>query len=230
MRTWLALFGIALTGQAAASESIQVDGMLVYGKPHAVSVNDIREAAAASGARKPVALEVLSGREIHVYPSGDLGWRPVCYCEMHEPDGSVHRKWSSEAWDITGTPAIFDFIRTADVVYVFPVATPLEPHRDDKHMRLLGPDARRSIAHLLGNPENWLHGFNDTIRMGAEPANIGLLFRQGKSELVMFFASGDAMQGSFKGESTSGSLFMEDSANPLESWERQYAQPELAPK
>ena len=38
------------------------------------------------------------------------------------------------------------FMHRAEKVYVFPVTTPMEPHRDDKHLRLLGHEAAHSIG------------------------------------------------------------------------------------
>jgi hypothetical protein len=230
MRIFPILIGLAMVSPLAAGQSTHVDGILVYGRVHDISVGDIREATAASVSRKPVALEVLSSTEIHVYPSWDLGWRPVCYCEVNEPDGSRHREWMADGWGIPGMPGVFGFIKAADAVFVFPESTPLDPHRDDRHLRLLDPEARRNLVRVLGHEENWLHGFDNRFRVGGkEPANVGFLFRHGSSELVLFLASGDSMQGTFKGENTGGSLLVK-AGQELETWKRRYAQPELTVK
>ena len=49
-------------------------------------------------------------------------------------------------------------IREAKTVYVFPVKTPMSSRCDDKHLRLLGSDAREDLVRLFGHKRNWYYG------------------------------------------------------------------------
>jgi len=211
---------------------MHVDGVLVYGKVHDVSVADIREILADDSSKTYAALEVVGSNEIHAHlETKDLGWVPMRHDEVREPDGHKVLKWEPDGVSLPDNPAAMRLIRTAREVYVFPVTTPLEPRRDDKQMRLLGIKAREALVRLLGDKQSWLDGFDDTVmKPGADvPTNIGFLFRQGSSELVLFFTTGSRAEGSFNGEYTAGSV---DSKPPmeLEAWKNQYAKPELATK
>ncbi|WP_158881057.1 hypothetical protein [Rhodanobacter sp. L36] len=227
MRMLIATYvGVAIFGLAIVAKSTHVEGALVYGKVKELSANETHEAIIASGFQSPVAVEVVSSTEVHVYASRDLGWRRVRYTEVNEPDGSKHREWESDGLGIPGIPGIFEFISAADVVYVFPNITPLDPHRDDKRSRQLGPEGRRDLVRLLGHEEHWLHGFDNRFGSGKESANVGFLFQRGRSELVLFLSGDGRLQGTFKGEHTGGSL-MRDAARALDSWKGKYAQEEL---
>lgn len=236
MHARLFLAGMAMAGSIAAAEPIHVDGILVYGNVHDVSVKDIHEAAVASGweerpvgleiaatwGKKPVAEEVINSREIHVYSTWDLGWRPIDSVDIHYPNG-IRREWSSEGRDITATPAFLRAITEAEAAYVFPVSTPLDPHLDKKHSRQLDPEALRALKHLLGNKRGWFHGNYDLIGSRPEPANVGFLFRQGNNNVVLFLSSGGLLEGTFNGENTSG-LLNDEIAQALEMWKLRYAQ------
>ena len=103
-------------------------------------------------------------------------------------------------WDI---PGALQVLGAAEEVYIFPVATPLEPHVSEKHLRLLNPEARGKLERLLSDGRDWFHGFDNRISVGAVPRDVGFLFRQGKNELLLFFPR---PQGAFNGEHTAGSL------------------------
>jgi len=110
---------------------------------------------------------------------------------------AIHAAYGAEPQGIDYSPDVLRFIPSAEAVYVFPVTSPLKPQRDDRHMRLLGPEARHGIVQLLGNYENWSHGLYTIGIPENQPPNIGLLFRSGKDELVLFFNS-DTVQGKFR--------------------------------
>jgi hypothetical protein len=129
---------------------------------------------------------------------------------------------------IDNDPPVLALIRTADEVYVFPVLTPLKPHRDDVHLRLLASEARQKIARLLGERQNWWHGGWGHLLVDDGSTDVGLLFRHQKNELVLFFCGG-VVKGTFNGEETFG-LFHEKRAKTLEEWKRRYAHPELSAK
>jgi hypothetical protein len=217
-----------------------VDGVPLYGRVHAVSVADIREAIKEHGDEPAAQIEVASNSEMHIYyRSRELGWIPAYHRQAAY--GSPKLAWSSGPWlGIRDTPEALQFIRAANEVYVFPVkftrlrssvhnANWLLPHRDDKHLRLLDPQARRELVRLLGQQDSWFQGFDDRISVGGEPTNVGFVFRKGRDELVLFFSSGGMMEGAFKGQHTGGSL-EEKQEQQLERWKMKYAQPELAMK
>jgi hypothetical protein len=139
---------------------------------------------------------------------------------------AIHTAYGAERQGIDYSPDVLRFIRSAEAVYVFPVTSPLKPQRDDRHMRLLGPEARHGIVQLLGNYENWWHGLYTIGIPENQPTNIGLLFRSGKDKLVLFFNS-DTVQGKFR-EIELGGLLEKKPKEEFETWKRHYAQPELA--
>jgi len=228
MRVLLAFTIVATAGVMSANESKRVDGVPVSGKLHDVSVADIRNAIAAYG-EKPVALEVISSSEIHVYlRSRDLGWRPVWRNEVVEPDGRRHPGWNHGWWGIRDTPPALRLIRTADQVLMFPITTPSKPHRDDKRLRLLSTDARRELVRLLSHQNDWFQGsYGGLIMLEPERRNIGFIFRRGGDELVLFFRGGGVAEGTFNGQHTGG-LLEDERGKQLEEWKRHYARPELA--
>jgi hypothetical protein len=120
------------------------------------------------------------------------------------------------------------FMHRAEAVYVFPVTTPMEPRRNDKHLRLLGRRAARSVVQLLGKELNWYNGLYTIVEAADQPANVGLLFRAGKDELVLFFSE-MTVQGTFQGKRVGGML-EDEPRTKFEEWKRRYARPELAVK
>jgi hypothetical protein len=122
------------------------------------------------------------------------------------------------------------FMHRAERVYVFPVTTLMEPHRDDKHLRLLGREAADSIVQLLGREQNWYNGLYTIMEGADQPTNVGFLFRSGKDELVLFFSEMTVVtgvHGTFMGKRVEGMLEEEPRAK-FEEWKRRYAQTELA--
>jgi len=227
------IIGIMVACQTANGESVHVDGVLVYGRIHEISTKDIHEAIAdlSISDEKPFALEVISSREIHAYESWDLGWNPACYCDVHEPGGSIQREWMFNGMNIVQTsPELFQFIKSTNAIYIFPLPSPDEPRRDDKHLRLLDHEVQQELVHLLGDPKNWVHGGYEVIGSSTtkDPPSVGILFRRGSSEVVMFFSSnGEFMHGTFMGKNMSGVL---ESRRPLQEWKARHAGPELGIK
>ncbi len=129
---------------------MRVDGVRVYGRMHDVSVGDIRAAIAdfvstSSDKRKPAALEVLSSIEMRAYEkTHDWGWVAIRRFPRGDPDHRNEFAWITWKRAIDDAPDFLRFIKSANEVYVFPVATPLKPHRDDKHLRLLDRCAPQS--------------------------------------------------------------------------------------
>jgi hypothetical protein len=126
---------------------------------------------------------------------------------------------------IDDDPPVLDLIRTADQVYVFPVTNPHKGHRHDKRLRLLDAEARGKIVHLLGDRQNWWHGGWGLLTSTEPRKDIGLLFRQQRNELVLFF-DGTLVDGTFNGQFTSG-LFDDKQAKKLEQWKCRFARTEL---
>jgi hypothetical protein len=139
---------------------------------------------------------------------------------------AIHATYGAEAQGINNSPDVLRLIRSAETVYVFPVTSPLKPQRDDRHMRLLGPEARKDIVQLLGNEGSWWHGLAAIAIPEPQQTNIGLLFRSGKDEVVLFFNS-ETVEGKFR-EIELGGLLEKKPKAEFEDWKRHYAQPELA--
>jgi hypothetical protein len=124
-------------------------------------------------------------------------------------------------------------IRSAQEVYVFPYTSSEHPTVDRKHLRPLDQNGKDTLKRLLGDSRNWFVGFNDAaLPLGVR--SVGVLFRTGGDELVLFFDLG-AIEGRFRGGSYSGTL--EHKRNPkhnpweeLEKWKEQYARPEIEGK
>jgi hypothetical protein len=231
MRVLLTLIGITLASQVAGAESLRVDGVPIQDGLHDLSVSDLHEAIVAftsTCSERPATLEVISGSEIHArLQNKDLGWIPMRRLWAHGPppySGNPILQWTAIGRVIWDIPEALRVLGTAEEVYIFPVATPREPHLDDKHLRLLDPEVRGKLERLLSDGRNWFHGFDNRISLGALPAHVGFLFRQGKNELALFFPR---PRGAFNGEHTGGSLEIGVSKE-MEEWKQQFAQPELA--
>ena len=175
-------------------------------------------------------VEVLSAKRMRVYfKPRDLGWIAV------RPDAYPTPGWPRWLCDGRGIddPEISPFIRSADELYVFPVLTPDEPRRDKKRLRRLDDQARRALASLLSDHRSWYQGGYTMISARPEPRNIGVLFRRGSNELVLFFSSSftssaGLIKGAFNGQHVEEML--EDApGRKMEQWSGRFAQPELAP-
>jgi hypothetical protein len=196
-----------------------------------VSVSDIRDAIRAVHG-KVSRIEVLNVKRMHVYlRPRDLGWIAV----RPDPYPSSDPIWPRWLCDGRGVddPEISQFIRSADELYVFPVLTPDEPYRDDKHLRRIDEQARRVVVRFLSDHRSWYQGGYTLVIPKPEPRNIGLLFRRGRAELVLFFShsftsSAGLIHGAFNGRHVEDML--EDSlGKKMEQWSHRFAQPELAP-
>jgi hypothetical protein len=128
-------------------------------------------------------------------------------------------------------PELLRFMREADRVFVFPNPTPRHPHRDDKHMRLLTSEARHELVRLLGRACNWYVGGDDRIGIGPLPKDIGLLFRRGSDELVLFFYPGELIDARFNGRRQPARWSPGGRSDErMGAWKAHYARPELSPK
>ena len=221
-----------LAVRAIAGEPMQVDGVAVSGDASAMPIADIRDAIAAYNkehAKKLSALRVESKDEIHAYlEPRDLGYVTVRRTDFTQPDKSVRHGWDIYGQGLPEYSEALGCIRAAQQVYVFPVPTPLEPHRDGRRMRLLGAEARGRLIDLLGNKDHWFVGLNDLMYPDKEPQNVGFLFVNGKDMLVLFIVHGDVLAGSFDGEHVDGTLESKlKMEQALDAWKVKYAQPEL---
>jgi hypothetical protein len=239
MRVTLIL-AVSLTATLArATDTMRVNGVPVYGRVHDVSSADIREAVKAHGEEPAARIDVVSKSEMHIYyRSHDLGWIPIYHAQAAYDSPKL--AWSGGWLGIRDTPEALQFIKSANEVYIFPVrftslhssvhnAGWLVPHKDEKHLRSVEPEARRELVRLLSRQESWFQGFDDRISIGDEPTNVGFVFRKGSNELLMFFSSGGMMEGAFKGQHTGGSL-EEKQQQQMDRWKAKYAQRELAMK
>jgi hypothetical protein len=127
------------------------------------------------------------------------------------------------------TPEMLTFMGNAESVYVFAVRSPTAPKRDDKHMRPLGKDPRDKLRSILGNPGSWYHGMLAIAEPVDQPTNIGLLFRKGRDELVLFFSS-DTVEGTFRGKRLVTGMLEDGAKAHFEAWKSLYAQHELQAK
>lgn len=227
------LIAIALTGCASSQAPSQIDGVRVHGRVSAVSTTDIRQAIAAvmsDSDDKPISLEVINSKEIHAYRKPPhLGWVPVVREVSVDTDGSEHPFWDVEEHGIGDYSKALRVIKSADEVFIFPVTTPLTPHRDDKDLRLLTGEARRRLIRLLGNKKSWYLGLYDIFGPEHPAPNVGFVFRARKSELVLFGTFGPIIVGTLNGEHIQGMLD-EGAAQELEMWKKTYAQRELSTK
>jgi len=214
----------------SSASALQVDGIPVRGKIHAVSVADIRDAIRAVQ-DKVSSVEVLNGDQMHVYFNPiDLGWIAVRRVHSKAPSDSTWPGWFRSGRGID-EPKVSQFMRTANELFVFPVMTPGEPQRDRKRMRLLDSSARRKLVDILAPHQNWYQYWYKLILTGPEPRNIGVLLRNGQSELVLFFSvsftsSSGRIRGTFNGQHVSDML--EDMpGKKMDEWIRRFAQPQL---
>jgi hypothetical protein len=236
MRRLAILLAIETATLAMASDSMRVDGVRIHGKVHEVSSSDIHAAIAdfvsmSPGKNKPVALEVVSSTEMRAYSkTPDWGWVAV----LRIPRGDAgHRNefaWVTWGLAIGDIPEVLQLIRAAEEVYISPVPNPLKPHRDNKHLRLLDAEARRKVCDLLGDERSWWHGMYDLAVVDDGSPGIGLLFRRGRSEVVLFTSSFTDEEGTFNGQHIGGLLDDERGRRQMEEWKHRYAQPELAMK
>lgn len=226
------LIATALASYGSAQTLSQVDSVPVTGQTQAVSETDIRDviATVTPDFGKPIRLEVVSSREIHAYVQPpDLGWITVKRVEFHEPDGSIRPGWEDYLQGIGDNPDVLRLINSANDIYVFPVTTPLAPHRDDKDLRLLSGEARRKLVRLLGEKSNWYIGGWDLLFDNNQPTDVGFVFRNGRDELVLFCSPGEIIEGTLNGERIKGML-NEGPGKRLEMWKKEFAKIELAIK
>jgi hypothetical protein len=219
----LVVAGATLSHTTAA---MRVDGVPIYGRLHDVELVDIRAAIKGGASHGSVfKAEVLGRADINVHLR-NLGYIRFGRFAGIQYDGSRSHDWSF-SHPYMYDPEVLSLIRTADEVYVFPVTTPLKPHRDDKHRRSLGGQARHEIIRLLGNEKNWCQCVYDLVIVGPEPTNVGLLFRRGKNELVLFFTRGGYAEGTFNGQYIANPL---NNGEKMNDWSKRFAQAELSVK
>ncbi len=132
-------------------------------------------------------------------------------------------------WD----PEVLDLINTAERVYASPVTTALAPRLEERRMRLLVGQARREIVALLGRKRTWYVGHYTIVHGDVPPRSLGLVFRRGTNELVLFFLEWGGsenklqyVEGTFNGRSVADEL-EEKPARSLLKWAQRYAKTEL---
>jgi len=222
-----AVLAVLVASFVSGCTSMQLDGILVFGRLQDVSPRDIRDAVATLSQHKVSQVAVVSHDEIHLYfKPMELGWLPVRRARFATPPTDPNESaWYPDGLNVFA-PAVLRAIRTADEVYVFPVLNPLKPTRDNKHLRLLDQEASREIIRLLGPEKNWWHGAYHLAVPEPLPTDVGLLFRGGTNELVLFFMD-YLVEGTLGGQNTSG---LNEESQKLEIWKHRYAARELATK
>ena len=239
----LFLFAVLAVTQLAASPT-QVGGVRVYGRTNEVRTADIHDAIKESkraahldGAGQLVALEVINRNEMRsFFRRHILWWELVRHMQVTDAHGQLLRSWDCSYFDITMLPHAFEQMRSASSIYIFPVryktlepvrtgSTEVEPYWDQNRFRSLGADARRELVGIIGHEKDWFHGMNDVVTTEPEPENIGLSFRNGSKEVILYFTQ-CGIGGRVNGQRTSGTLQFK-TAERLESWRRKYAQPEV---
>jgi hypothetical protein len=117
MRALLVLGAVVAATTVSGSESMRVDGVLVNGRIHEVSVGDIPAAIAdfvsvGSDKRKPAALEVISGSEMQAYEkTHDWGWVAV----RRIPRGDAGHR-SEFVWQRTTGRSVFQLRVTGNLI------------------------------------------------------------------------------------------------------------------
>jgi hypothetical protein len=226
MRVLVILLVLTAGTLVHADAAIPVEGVPVYGRLHDVELVDIRAAIKVGASHGSVfKAEVLGPADIKVHLR-NLGYIHLGRFARIQYDGTRSHDWSWSSPSMYD-PEVVHLIRTADQVYVFPVKTPLKPHRDDKHMRLLGDQARREVVRLLGNEKNWCQCVFDLVVVEPEPTNVGLLFRRGTSELVLFFTRGGFAEGTFNEHYIANPL---NEGERMDAWSKRFAEVELSVK
>jgi hypothetical protein len=117
---------------------------------------------------------------------------------------------------------VLHFMRSARAAYVFRPRPGAKPQRDDKRLRQLSRDSRDKVIALLGRSANWEQGL---FTIAEWPPNLGLLFRSGDDELVLYCGE-MIVEGSFRGQHVMGCL-TERASELLQDWKEQYAKREI---
>jgi hypothetical protein len=222
---------VAAPNLVDGAESKRVDGVLIYGKRHDVSVAGIRQATKASTdqaqGEKPRAIQIINSREMRAYlPNPDLGYVKLRLLMTHELDGHEHLKWNVEdCCGIPEPPEALRIIRAADQAYMFPVKNSWKPHRDYKHKWLLDKHARSELVRLLSHKSDWEPGQYALFDVEPKP-DVGFVFRHGENEVVLFF-HGPVAEGTVNGRNIKDLLDAKRQP-PFEQWKRRYVQPELS--
>ncbi|HEX7965519.1 MAG TPA: hypothetical protein VF651_07355 [Gammaproteobacteria bacterium] len=241
MRKYFILVFAFLTTQALASEPppgwhqdipagpANIEGVPVSGRLDSVSVADVLQAITALRdiGVKSSELVVVSGDEMHGYEANrDLGWFTAKRTKCVWTDHTEHPCWDAFGQGLPELKQPLHFIKSAQEVYIFPVVTPLEPHRDDAHMRLLGKDARDELADIFKDDDIWMRGLNSLMYPSTKDQTVGLLFRDSDHELVLFYQAYGRWTGTFDGEHLTGD-FDPEKDKVFDAWEHKYAQAEL---
>jgi hypothetical protein len=220
MRALLALVAIAAVSVVKATESTHVDGVPVSGTLNQVEVRDIRAAIGIAKSHASVSKVVVLGRadmNIYLRPS-DLGYLQLGRVGGATPEWRQSHDWYMEGPNIYD-PQVISVIKRADAAYVFPIATPEKPRRDDTRMREVVGVARRDLTRLLGDQRNWYKGLYTAVML-PERRSIGVMFRHGSHQVVLFFRNGGFAQGTYDGQYIVDLL--EDGKN-IDQWARRHA-------
>ena len=220
-----ALVGLIVISFVTIAGAIEVAGVKVRGRTASVSVADIRQAVTTGigTGRTASSAEVVTRDEIRVYlDPPELGWIPVSRQRVSHVDGSTLIEWHGTVKSIS-EPDVLACIKGADHVYAFPVAKPLRPHRDKTQMRLLDSRARSEVVGLLGTSGNWYEGFYKLIIADEGQRGLGLVFRRGRDEVVLFWSQITRVEGTFNGRYINGLLDDRTGKPRMERWLRRYA-------
>jgi hypothetical protein len=223
MRAMYGAAAVAMASMVSGCESMYVGGIPAYGKLKEVSAAGIKQALEDVGSSPELVshVAVLNRSEMRLY------LRPPYpgYVIARRTDRTAWSDWVRNVYE----PEVLSVIKNADDTYIFPLPRPLEPKRDDNRARLLPPNARREISALLGDERSWFMGHWHPLVIEPEPRNVGLIFRRGNSEVMLFFSQQMGWQGTLNGEHIEG-LLEDDAITKSERWKRKYAQPELTVK
>jgi hypothetical protein len=145
-----------------------------------------------------------------------------------ELEGSQHDTgpWEAYGQNLPDDSLAMKCILYADRVYVFPITTPLDPHRDDTQFRLLDRKARDELVDLLEDHDVWMQGLNSLMYPPVKGQTVGLVFQRGDHELVLFYEAYGRFVGTFDGEHLGGD-FDPGNDDEFDAWEHKYAQAEL---
>ena len=228
----LFLFGLALATQAIAAAPMRVSGVPIRGRVHDVSVGDMQsEIYSFHSWDKLASLEVIGPDDMraHLDPS-DRGWVPLHRALVEELCGCRrirHLKWQADRRRIEDIAPALRVIRTAEHAFAFPLPHPDAPRRDDTQLRPLSPDARARLANLLGAKGDWLTGDQRDIAPNADsPPGLGLLFRKGSEEVVLFLGGHGWTEATWNGQNTIGQLDLDAEAG-MRGWTFRFAQVEM---
>lgn len=136
-------------------------------------------------------------------------------------------KKSADLWP--DDDAVVDFAKKAASAYVFAIRSDSAKRPDEKKLRSIDAEARQRFIDILNKHGNWYHGL---MTWGGTPygkGSVGILFRRGGDELILYFNSecgyGCLVEGNFQNKEILGIL--NECASPdMDDWKERYASAE----